>query len=46
MEKYDVLESILLNKFVLTVFVLMIMLALSTIPGMPTTSMAPPAQPF
>ena len=37
MEKYEILQTVLLNKFILTIIVLMILLALSTIPGVPTT---------
>ena len=33
--KYDVLNTILLNRFALTIMVLLILLALTTIPGMP-----------
>lgn len=41
MNKYA-LESVLLNKFVLTILVLMILLAFTTITGIPTVNTTSP----
>ncbi len=41
MQKNEILTSILLNKYMITVFVLVMLLALTTIPGMPTLSNDP-----
>ena len=44
MEKIDYVNAFLLNKYAFTIFLLMVLLALSTIPGAPTTN--PLSDPF
>ena len=41
MEKMEIMNSILLNKFVLMVLVMMILMALTIIPGAPTVAPFP-----